>query len=401
MADQPISGLTALTAAATGDLLEIVDVSDTTMAATGTNKKITAGQVLASGLPGSFSTLAASGAATLSSAGGDSLTLAPGAGNSVRANMLLRGTTAGGAVVNAYIGQNIYGTAAALELKSNGNVGIEIATTGAVSMTSGLAVTGALSASGTVTYSSAQNRLVQSTSGATTGYVLNECKNSVGTLTWGVANDAGVFWGGGGSAGNNSGNIGTSTNVNLGFAVNDTRLMTLSSTTLAMTGAITASTTGKVGTTLGVGGATPSASGAGITFPATVSASTDVNTLDDYDEYTAASAACTGAITTAAVWKLTKVGNVVTLTLPAVTGTATAVASFTFGTAIPAKYRAASSTQFICSVYDNGAAKTTPGVVFIDASGNIYVMANLNRTTAYTAAAAAGLEYITAVSWTI
>jgi hypothetical protein len=38
-----ISGLTALTGAntATGDLLEIVDVSDTTMAATGTNKKIT------------------------------------------------------------------------------------------------------------------------------------------------------------------------------------------------------------------------------------------------------------------------------------------------------------------------------------------------------------------------
>ena len=43
MADQPISGLTALTGAntASGDLLEIVDVSDTTMAATGTNKKIT------------------------------------------------------------------------------------------------------------------------------------------------------------------------------------------------------------------------------------------------------------------------------------------------------------------------------------------------------------------------
>jgi hypothetical protein len=43
MADMKISGLTALTGAntATGDLLEIVDVSDTTMAATGTNKKIT------------------------------------------------------------------------------------------------------------------------------------------------------------------------------------------------------------------------------------------------------------------------------------------------------------------------------------------------------------------------
>lgn len=37
-------------------------------------------------------------------------------------------------------------------------------------------------------------------------------------------------------------------------------------------------------TTIGVGAATPAASGAGITFPATQSPSTDVNTLDDYEE---------------------------------------------------------------------------------------------------------------------
>ena len=36
--------------------------------------------------------------------------------------------------------------------------------------------------------------------------------------------------------------------------------------------------------TIGVGGATPSTSGAGISFPATQSASTDGNTLDDYEE---------------------------------------------------------------------------------------------------------------------
>ena len=52
------------------------------------------------------------------------------------------------------------------------------------------------------------------------------------------------------------------------------------STNLSVTG------TGKFGTTIGVGAATPSASGSGITFPATESASTDVNTLDDYEEGT-------------------------------------------------------------------------------------------------------------------
>ena len=37
---------------------------------------------------------------------------------------------------------------------------------------------------------------------------------------------------------------------------------------------------------LGIGGATPASSGVGITFPATQSASTDANTLDDYEEGT-------------------------------------------------------------------------------------------------------------------
>ena len=45
-------------------------------------------------------------------------------------------------------------------------------------------------------------------------------------------------------------------------------------------------TTPKATTTIGVGNATPAASGAGITFPATQSASSDVNTLDDYEEGT-------------------------------------------------------------------------------------------------------------------
>lgn len=46
------------------------------------------------------------------------------------------------------------------------------------------------------------------------------------------------------------------------------------------------STTGQVTTTFGVGGATPAASGAGVSFPAVQSASSDANTLDDYKENT-------------------------------------------------------------------------------------------------------------------
>ena len=52
------------------------------------------------------------------------------------------------------------------------------------------------------------------------------------------------------------------------------------------TGAVVLNTSPTLVTTVGVGNATPSASGAGITFPATQSASTDANTLDDYEEGT-------------------------------------------------------------------------------------------------------------------
>lgn len=79
-------------------------------------------------------------------------------------------------------------------------------------------------------------------------------------------------------------------------------------------GAAISGTTGAFTTTVGVGGATPAASGAGITFPATASASSDANTLDDYEEGTFTPAFDgSGAITyTNQVGTYTKVGRQVT-----------------------------------------------------------------------------------------
>jgi hypothetical protein len=68
-------------------------------------------------------------------------------------------------------------------------------------------------------------------------------------------------------------------------------------------------------TTIGVGAATPSASGAGITFPATQSDSTDANTLDDYEEGTFTPIlVSTGATFTYTIQqgKYTKIGRQVT-----------------------------------------------------------------------------------------
>ncbi len=82
-----------------------------------------------------------------------------------------------------------------------------------------------------------------------------------------------------------------------------------------------ASGTNKFATTIGVGNATPSASGAGITFPATQSASSDANTLDDYEEgtFTITPTATFVSITgtwTAETCSYVKIGKTVTVTIP-------------------------------------------------------------------------------------
>jgi len=74
--------------------------------------------------------------------------------------------------------------------------------------------------------------------------------------------------------------------------------------------------TPKSTTTIGVGNATPAATGAGMTFPATQSASSDANTLDDYEEGTwtpiisGGTTAGTGTYVTQ-TGLYTKIGNVV------------------------------------------------------------------------------------------
>jgi len=71
-------------------------------------------------------------------------------------------------------------------------------------------------------------------------------------------------------------------------------------------------------TTISVGGATPSASGAGITFPATQSASSDANTLDDYEEGTwtpVAAAVTVNSGTPVYSGAYTKIGRIVHITM--------------------------------------------------------------------------------------
>ncbi|NBW22268.1 MAG: hypothetical protein EBR82_81385, partial [Caulobacteraceae bacterium] len=83
----------------------------------------------------------------------------------------------------------------------------------------------------------------------------------------------------------------------------------------------------KTANCLAVGGATPSTSGAGITFPATQSASTNANTLDDYEEGTWTPAVTSSgggsATTTYATGSYIKIGSMVQYNLFVKLGTFT------------------------------------------------------------------------------
>ena len=73
----------------------------------------------------------------------------------------------------------------------------------------------------------------------------------------------------------------------------------------------------KFPTTIGVGNATPATSGSGITFPASASASSDANTLDDYEEGTFTPTVAFGGASVAITYAqqqgfYTKIGNLVT-----------------------------------------------------------------------------------------
>ena len=155
----------------------------------------------------------------------------------------------------------------------------------------------------------------------------------------------------------------------------------------------TLATLGTPSFTTGIGVGAATAGAGGVAFPATAVAVTDANTLDDYDEYTAPSTACTGAVTVSVVWRIVKIGKAVTLLLPDTLGAAVATNSFVYGAAIPAKYRPAASLNFVTRMYDNGAALAAPGLVAINASNGVMtVYKTLIGTDNFTVTAVAGIS---------
>jgi hypothetical protein len=166
----------------------------------------------------------------------------------------------------------------------------------------------------------------------------------------------------------------------------------------------------KTKNTIGVGDAAPSTSGAGITFPATQSASSNANTLDDYEEgnWTASFVPNTSGTITLAneTGTYTKVGRTVTLTGLFSVSSVSSPTGYLRITGIP--FAGGSAAKNRCAVSINGgnmnATMTTVLVARIEGDSNIYVFktdgaGNLALTTA--ADMKAGTEIFINVTYVI
>ena len=151
----------------------------------------------------------------------------------------------------------------------------------------------------------------------------------------------------------------------------------------ATTPSTVVATTVKASTTMGVGGATPSASGSGITFPATQSASSDANTLDDYEEgtWTPVATPSSGSLTSyTSSGTYTKIGRSVVLQgIITITSLGTAGGTFTV-TGLPFSLVTSPAQMPACA--REGAVTGKLGQIYVNGATDMTIQDNTGATGA-------------------
>ena len=138
-------------------------------------------------------------------------------------------------------------------------------------------------------------------------------------------------------------------------------------------------------TTISVGNATPSTSGAGITFPATQSASSDANTLDDYEEGTWTPTISNLTIGNgSAQGRYTKIGRVVTVEVYVEWGSTTSASGAWSVNNLPFTSAATHRSYGSCNMLDSGVDNYWGGVQ-VDLSSTTLTFLALISSLTYTA----------------
>lgn len=273
MATTPITSLTAGSVLAATDVVVYVDVSDTSQAPTGTTKKLTVTNLFALVPVPVVVTSASANALAVGRLGATTPAFQVDASTASQvAGLKVTGAATGGTVAIVAIdsGSN---TNVTVNAKGSGTIGIGSVSTGRVTITPVTTITGLLTLSGGAT----STGLITGDAGSgNASFKVNNASfaayfDAVGpTEVARLQAITGVFGIRLQAAGQSCAVYASDGNPIVTF--NDTSKTTVFAGTV------------KAPTTVGVGNATPASSGAGITFPAVQSASTDVNTLDDYEE---------------------------------------------------------------------------------------------------------------------
>jgi hypothetical protein len=133
--------------------------------------------------------------------------------------------------------------------------------------------------------------------------------------------------------------------------------------------------------TISVGNATPSTSGAGITFPATQSASSNANTLDDYEEGTFTPAFAYSAINPTVSYseqngRYTKIGNIVRFHI-SIQWSGLSGGSGNVGVTLPFAVSSVDSFQgAFMTPYSSGITPIVCGTAYADFATSRYIMRN-------------------------
>ena len=136
-----------------------------------------------------------------------------------------------------------------------------------------------------------------------------------------------------------------------------------------------------VTTTMGVGNATPAASGAGITFPATQSASSDANTLDDYEEGTWTCTIDGQSATATGIY--TKIGNLVHVACNFTCNTNAATASAMAINGLPFSSASNASGATPVSIQSGVSAGTGNNVASFATGTSVIIVIEPSSTTHY------------------